>query len=249
MLISVEGLDGVGKSTVLKNISQALNMPVVEKPIRKLLLLDNEQSRKITENIYNSYSSNIQAMYYLMGYLSALEDSKKNNLLLDRGFLSTYYFSYNDENSSLFDMFAYNYGLPDITIVLYASVSERIKRIKNRSLLDSDLKKKRLYIDGYDKYFEAIKKYNIPYLLINNEKLPINETTNLILILLKSIIEKGENLEILGSLFSIENLSIMNQYSFQEIAKLVSNKLNGNVSNDKTRVLRKRSDKNETNNY
>ena len=131
MLISVEGLDGVGKSTISKALSSSLNIPIAEKPIKKLLYLSDEQSKKITEKIYGSYSSNIQAMYYLMGYLSVLEDSKKFDLLMDRGFLSTYYFSYNVENSSLFDMFVQNYGLPDITIVLYATVESRIKRIQH----------------------------------------------------------------------------------------------------------------------
>ena len=37
--------------------------------------------------------------------------------------------------------------------------------------------KKRLYVDGYDKYFEVLKEYNMPYLLINNENLSLEETS------------------------------------------------------------------------
>lgn len=249
MLISVEGLDGVGKSTITNYLSSSLNMPIAEKPIKKLLYLDDEQSKRITEKIYSCYSSNIQAMYYLMGYLTVLEDSKKYDILMDRGFLSTYYFSYNEETSALFDMFVMNYGVPDLTIVLYASVEERIKRIKNRNTSDDDLKKKRLYVDGYDKYFEALKKYNMPYLLINNESLSLEETSFLVLNLLELVIKKRENLEILKDLFSIENLFLNNYNSYQEITELISSRINDNVSINKTKVLRKRSDNNETNNY
>lgn len=249
MLISVEGLDGVGKSTITNYLSSSLNMPIAEKPIKKLLYLDDEQSKRITEKIYSCYSSNIQAMYYLMGYLTVLEDSKKYDILMDRGFLSTYYFSYNKETSALFDMFVMNYGVPDLTIVLYASVEERIKRIKNRNTSDDDLKKKRLYVDGYDKYFEALKKYNMPYLLINNESLSLEETSFLVLNLLELVIKKRENLEILKDLFSIENLFLNNYNSYQEITELISSRINDNVSINKTKVLRKRSDNNETNNY
>ena len=249
MLISVEGLDGVGKSTISKALSSSLNIPIAEKPIKKLLYLSDEQSKKISEKIYGSYSSNIQAMYYLMGYLSVLEDSKKFDLLMDRGFLSTYYFSYNVENSSLFDMFVQNYGLPDITIVLYATVESRIKRIQQRDSSDDDLKKKRLYVDGYDKYFEAIKKYNMPYLLINNENLSIEETSCLVLNLLNLVLDNKDNFDVLKEIFSIENLSGIEMYSFKEITELISDKINGNVSKEKTKVLRKRSDNDETNNY
>ena len=101
----------------------------------------------------------------------------KNDILMYRWFLSTYYLSYNKENSVLFDMFATNYGVWDLTIVLYASVEKRINIIKNRNILDDHLKKKILYVDGYDKYFEALTKYNMPYLLINNENLSLEETS------------------------------------------------------------------------
>ena len=70
-----------------------------------------------------------------------------------------------------------NYEVPDLTIALYASVEKRFNIIKNRNIPDDYLKKKRLYIDGYDKYFEALTKYNMPYLLINNENLSLEETS------------------------------------------------------------------------
>lgn len=74
-------------------------------------------------------------------------------------------------------MFAMNYGVPDLKIVLYVSVEKRINRIKNRNIPDDYLKKKRLCVDSYDKYFEALTKYNMPYLLINNENLSLEETS------------------------------------------------------------------------
>lgn len=48
---------------------------------------------------------------------------------------------------------------------------------------------------------------------------------------------------------TLENLSGIEMYSFKEITELISDKINGNVSKEKTKVLRKRSDNDETNNY
>ena len=90
MLISIEGLDGVGKSTLTSVLSSELKMPIISKPIKSLLELTPDQSKNITNKIYGNYSKNLQAMYYLLGYLSALEDGKNGSYILDRGFISTY---------------------------------------------------------------------------------------------------------------------------------------------------------------
>lgn len=235
MLISIEGMDGVGKSTITKRVSKALDIPLVEKPIDRLLCLDKEHSNIITEKIYSDYSSNVQGMYYLLGYLSALEDSKKEDIIMDRSFLSTYYFSYNEENAPLFDIITNYYGLPDLTIILYASIDERIKRIKKRNSSDVDLNKKRLYIDDYTKFFEGIKKYNMPYLVINNEKLQAEDTALLVSTIVKLIIENKENLDNLKSIFSIENMKSISDLSIEDMIELIKN----NVSNNRIKVLKR----------
>ena len=235
MLISIEGMDGVGKSTITKRVSKTLDIPLVEKSIDRLLCLDKEHSNIITEKIYSDYSSNVQGMYYLLGYLSALEDSKRKDIIMDRSFLSTYYFSYNEENAPLFDIIANYYGLPDLTIILYASIDERIKRIKKRNSSDVDLNKKRLYIDDYTKFFEGIKKYNMPYLVINNEKLQAEDTALLVSTIVKLIIENKENLDNLKSIFSIENMKSISDLSIEDMIELIKN----SVSNNRIKVLKR----------
>ena len=89
----------------------------------------------------------------------------------------------------------------------------------------------------------------MPYLLINNENLSIEETSCLVLNLLNLVLDNKDNFDVLKEIFSIENLSGIEMYSFKEITELISDKINGNVSKEKTKVLRKRSDNDETNNY
>lgn len=225
MLICFEGMDGVGKSSISSKVSQKLNIPLIEKPIKKLLGLSPEQSREISNRLYDSYSSNVQALYYLMGYLTSLEDSKKSTLLMDRGILSTYYFSYNQENSVLFDTFINNYGTPDITFLLYASIDERIRRIKSRNGVDKDLKKDRLYTDDYSKYFEAINRYNIPYLLINTEKLSEEEVIEIIHKIIYAINNYGVNNDAFTDIFSIENMQYVQDMSFEEIDTIIDSRI------------------------
>ena len=208
MTICVEGLDGVGKSTLVKNLSEGLGIKTVSRPIDSLLLHDKESSYKVMENIYN-YSPNLIAMYYLMGNLSALEDGKKEDAILDRGFVSTYYFSCNDENRELFDFYADHYGFPDLTIILYASIEERVRRIQSRDSKDQDLGKKRIYVDGYDKVFEAIRRYNIPHIVIDTEHLGEVETSKKALELVRDYMSSEENRKRILEEYSIDSLDCM----------------------------------------
>ena len=224
MIISIEGLDGVGKSTLTSFLSDELNMPIISKPIKSLLELTPDQSKKITDKIYENYSKNLQAMYYLLGYLSALENGKNGSYILDRGFMSTYYFSCDEENMALFDFFALNYGFPELTILLYASVEERIRRITARNSLDKDLMKTRIYKDGYNKYFEAICRYNIPYIAINTEKMNEFEVANIVTSAIELWKTRDDNRKFVADLFSIENLLSSNSLTYREVSEKIFEK-------------------------
>lgn len=223
MLISVEGLDGVGKSSLVKELSQFTKFPIIEKPIKKLLELTPSQSSYIKEKIYGNYSTNIQAMYYLLGYLTALEDGNTRDYILDRGFLSTYYFSFCQENADLFDFFANIYGFPDLTFLLYASIEERINRIQGRNNKDKDLKKERIYNDGYEKYFEAINKYNIPHVVINTENITQDEVSTIAIEIFNLWIKGGEYRKKVLNIFNINNLDNFRNLSYFELQQFLKN--------------------------
>ncbi len=120
--------------------------------------------------------------------------------------LSTYYFSYDENSQILFDGIINGCGIPDLSIILYASAEERIKRIFLRDRNDSDLAKKRVYENGYEKFFEAIKRYGLNYLVVNTDKLNQHETIyiceKIIELFTKNILDLKEMQEI----FSIDKM-------------------------------------------
>ncbi len=66
-------------------------------------------------------------------------------------------------------------SVPDLTIVLYASVETRMKRIRDRDSKDFDLVDPEKKVDGYDKMLAFLNEFEIPYVLINTENKSIEE--------------------------------------------------------------------------
>ena len=116
----------------------------------------------------------------------------------------------------MFDFFANEYGFQYLTILLYASIEKRIKRIQMRDNQDIDLQKNRIYVDNYEKMFEAISKYNIPHIAINTENLTQKETCDLILEILNLWKLDGEKRNYILNNYSIYNLSENEKLSYQD---------------------------------
>ena len=217
MLICYEGLDGVGKSEVSKSVAKNIGFKFVEKPTKVLLSLNETKDIELMKKIHYDYSKKVQATYYLMGYISVLEDSRKENIILDRGVLSTYYFSHHETTNNIFDFYVNNYGSPDLTIVLYASIEERIKRISKRNPSDIDLSKKRIYSDDYAKYKEGINKYEMNHIVIGTDLMNKDQVVEICTRVTKMFIENPQKVYSLQNFLNINNIDELNKISYQEM--------------------------------
>ena len=54
MIISIEGMDGVGKTTVAKSIERDFKFKYVKNEIKDLLEMDDEKFLRISEKIFNN---------------------------------------------------------------------------------------------------------------------------------------------------------------------------------------------------
>ena len=53
MFIAIEGMDGVGKTTISKKLSENYNMKYVERPMKTFLNLSNESYDNVCNNIWS----------------------------------------------------------------------------------------------------------------------------------------------------------------------------------------------------
>lgn len=179
MLFAIEAMDGAGKTSVATEILKNMNKKGVLRPGKDIYNFSEEQEKDIIYRLYNAGENKLTSWYYLMNYLLLKKESLDKVTVVDRFFLSCYYYDYNINNEDIFYNFVKSGGLADLTIILYASPEVRISRIKNRNPLDRDLKNKRVYLDEYWKYYEACDKFSVPYIAIDTDELTLDETVNI----------------------------------------------------------------------
>lgn len=171
MIISIEGMDGVGKTTVAKRIEKDLNYKYIKNPIKELLEIDDAEFLRISEKIFNNSDYKIKTWYSALGDIYALEKYRNENIIMDRHILLNYFFNGDKITEDIFKVQVNIFGKPDLTIVLVASPETRIKRIIGRNPNDPDLLDERIRKYGYDKMIEFLKRYNYNYAIVDTEKL------------------------------------------------------------------------------
>lgn len=175
MILAVEGMDGVGKTTVAKYIHKKYDFEYVKEPLSELFNLDNKELLSISENVFKVDDERVIAWYLALGDLFALSRYKDKNVIMDRHVLLNYFWNGTEESEEIFNLEQKMFGKPDLTILLYASPSVRRKRVESRDPHDPDLEKDNMWIDGYDKMLSYLNKYEYKYILVDTDDLELKE--------------------------------------------------------------------------
>jgi len=181
MKIAIEGLDGSGKTTVAKYISKFYNMKYVDKSFKYILSkyhedtnLSNDEIRQYEKKICRTNDKLIKTLYYALGNIYDLRH-EENNIVIDRYLGSNYFWNGDFETETIFSVLAKSSSNAVLTIILYASYNERVKRLKLRNPNDNDLNYDELQGEPYQKLIEFYKKYNLPFFVVHVDGKSISE--------------------------------------------------------------------------
>ena len=99
--ISIEGMDGVGKSTTCKLLSERLGYKFVEKPLH--YLFDESEDKfdeyiRIRDQVNANPNRVFTSWFYGLGSIYMYEMFKDENIVTDRHFASNYAWSGSDNN-------------------------------------------------------------------------------------------------------------------------------------------------------
>jgi len=179
MFIAVEGMDGVGKTTISKMLAEQCGLLYVEKPMQHLLKNTDKEYDELCYKIWDYENENIKLCFFALGNLLSRHFAK--DVVVDRHILSSYFWDSNENNQAVFYQFAKGDVIPDLTFMLYSSLNTRNQRMKKRNENDQDLEDEVTQSYGYDKMLNFANEINLPYVIIDTENKTIDEVFNLCL--------------------------------------------------------------------
>ena len=184
MMIAVEGMDGSGKTEVANFICEKYDFDLIEKPLH-YFYNDGEDKEyhdfmTAANRIYDIDDLDIKTWYFALGNIYVARMFKGKDIVIDRHFVSNYYWNGNNENEYIYDTLIKTCGVPDLTILLYATPKTRMNRIRLRDNKDPDLSDPDKLDDGFEKMLFFIKKFNLPHIVIDTENITLEEVKELV---------------------------------------------------------------------
>lgn len=145
MIITVDGSDGVGKTTLAKKLAEHLSFEYIKDPLDEIVRINGNSENKLRaaqnarNRIFRNNLSDSQIANFLLKTLILLKKkASTQNLIVDRGMLSAAIYNLNDETEGLFDYLLQRGSEMDISILLTSSKEERIRRLKIKAQNNND---------------------------------------------------------------------------------------------------------------
>ncbi|MDD4795862.1 MAG: AAA family ATPase [Bacilli bacterium] len=182
MKIAIEGMDGVGKTTIAKKIAEDNGLMYIDKPLH-YFFEDNAENgyadlMKMANRLYDVDDPVIRSWFFGLGNLVCFRKFQDQGFVVDRHFVSNYFWNGSDESYQVFESMINIISVPDLTILLYATPETRLKRLIKRDPNDKDITDPEKKVDGYDKMLKFVELFKLPYLFINTEDKTIDEIVN-----------------------------------------------------------------------
>lgn len=172
--ISIEGMDGVGKSTTCELLAKRLGYKFVEKPLHYLFDKNSDSFEEYIRirNQVNANSNRIfTSWFYGLGSIYMYELFNDSNIITDRHLASNYAWSGTKDNKEVYELLVKKLGVPKLTVILYAPSDVIVERLKGRNKQDSDIAKAKNSEVIYSRMIEFCNDYKFPFIIIDSSKL------------------------------------------------------------------------------
>lgn len=172
--ISIEGMDGVGKSTTCELLAKRLGYKFVEKPLHYLFDKNSDSFEdyiRIRNQVNGNSNRIFTSWFYGLGSIYMYELFKDSNIVTDRHLASNYAWSGTKDNKEVYELLVKKLGVPKLTVILYAPSDVIVERLKGRNKQDSDIAKAKNSEVIYSRMIEFCNDYKFPFIIIDSSKL------------------------------------------------------------------------------
>lgn len=177
MKIAIEGMDGVGKSTIAKELAKRNEFTYIGDAIHKVFDATDKESeyykifkRRENQLFFESGNDILRAWLCSLGNIYTATQVKDKNIVVDRHILSNFQQNGTRENIEIYKTLLSLIGVPDMSVILYASPEVRLQRIYTRNKNDRDLQDEAIKADGYKGMIKFAEKFNMPHIVIDTEE-------------------------------------------------------------------------------
>ena len=182
MKIAIEGMDGVGKSTIAKELAKRNEFTYIGDAIHKVFDATDKESeyykifkRRENQLFFESGNDILRAWLCSLGNIYTATQVKDKNIVVDRHILSNFQQNGTRENIEIYKTLLSLIGVPDMSVILYASPEVRLQRIYTRNKNDRDLQDEAIKADGYKGMIKFAEKFNMPHFVIDTEEKSIDD--------------------------------------------------------------------------
>lgn len=192
--ISIEGMDGVGKTSTSKLVAEKLGFKFVEKPLHYIVDEgdDTTNYRKIAKAVNSDSDRNFTAWYYGLNNLYVYDRFKGENVVTDRHIVSNYAWSGTDYNDDIYDLILKKIGAPTLTVILFSDAESIVKRLRQRDPSDKDIDRAVESERIYARMIDFCQKKKMPYVVVDSTSLSLDVTADEIIKRYKELEADGE---------------------------------------------------------
>jgi thymidylate kinase len=184
MLIAIEGIDGVGKTTIGKAIANKLNYSFREKALQEVWDISFDRYISLQDALKATNNNEIMAMFFGLNNLLCGIDGISNNIVADR-YIATNYFWYGTEkNECIYDALLSVSEKPVLTVILRASTETLQKRIEvkeSKSRIVQELEKIKNNEEFVPKTKYFLERKGLDYIIVDNDSTSIEDVINIII--------------------------------------------------------------------
>lgn len=182
MKIAIEGMDGVGKTTIAKELAKRNGFTYIGNAIHQLFGITDKDSSyykmfqaKEDEIFLRSGNDILRAWLCSLGNIYTATQANAKDIIVDRHILSNFQQNGTRENIEIYQTLLSLIGVPDMSVILYASPKVRLQRIYDRNANDKDLRDDTIKVDGYNGMIKFAQKFNMPHIVIDTEEKNIDD--------------------------------------------------------------------------